>query len=88
MGNKKKDQPGTSSISTMSSTGIPNIHGIHTPAPLDTKTNTAENWKTFKESWENYSIIMNIKPEAFKVVCSSTALAKKQQRSLMASYLG
>ena len=53
----------------MSSPGIPNIHGIHPPAPLDTKTNIVENWKSFKQSWENYSVIMNIntQPEAYKV---------------------
>ena len=69
MGDKKKSLQGRSSVSTMSSPGIPNIHGIHPPVPLDTTKNIIENWKTFKQSWENYSVIMNIntQPEAYKV---------------------
>lgn len=61
---QKKDKSKPSKYRSM-----PNIQGIHPPAPLDTKHNIADNWKTFKQAWENYSIIMNIdsQPEAYKV---------------------
>ena len=64
MGNKDKETQGASGHSPR-----PNIQGIHPPAQLNTKSNIAENWKTFKQSWQNYSIIMNIdnQPEAYKV---------------------
>ena len=38
----------------------PLIQGITPPKPLDTTTNIAENWKQFKEIWENYAIITNL----------------------------
>ena len=45
------------------------IQGIHPPRPLDVKGNVADNWKTFKQVWQNYAIIMNItlQPKAYKV---------------------
>jgi len=57
------------STKTMATTIQPSISGIHPPSPLETKFNIAENWKTFKQSWGNYSIIMNIdtQPEPYKV---------------------
>ena len=62
MGNEKREQLATSDIDTVSLSGMPNIRGTHPPAPLDTKQNIVENWKTFKKLWENYPIIMNINP--------------------------
>ena len=38
----------------------PLIKGITPPKPLDTTTNIAENWKQFKQIWENYAIITNL----------------------------
>ena len=45
------------------------IQGIHPPTHLDVKENIAENWKTFKQAWGNYAIIMNIhqQPETYQV---------------------
>ena len=36
------------------------INGILPPEKLDIKGNIVENWKTFKQMWSNYAIIMNI----------------------------
>ena len=38
----------------------PLIQGITPPKTLDTTTNIAENWKQFKQIWENYAIITNL----------------------------
>ena len=38
----------------------PLIQGITPPKPLDTTANIAENWKQFKQIWENYAIITNL----------------------------
>ena len=38
----------------------PLIQGIIPPKPLDTTTNITENWKQFKQIWENYAIITNL----------------------------
>ena len=38
----------------------PLIQGITPPKTLDTTTNIAENWKQFKQIWENYAIITNV----------------------------
>ena len=38
----------------------PLIQGITPPKALDTTTNIAENWKQFKQIWENYAIITNL----------------------------
>lgn len=48
---------------------FPSFGGIHPPLPLNTSSNIAENWKTFKQSWDNYAIIMDIdkRPEEYKV---------------------
>lgn len=45
------------------------IQGIHPPTHLDVTENIAENWKTFKQPWGNYAIIMNIhqQPETYQV---------------------
>ena len=45
------------------------IQGIHLPSHLNVKENIAENWKTFKQAWSNYAIIMNIhqQPETHQV---------------------
>lgn len=45
------------------------IQGIHPPTHLDVTENIAENWKTFKQAWGNYAIIMNIhqQPETYQV---------------------
>lgn len=49
------------------------IQGIQPLGHLDVKENIADNWKTFKQQWNNYAIIMNIhqQPEAYKVAVSS-----------------
>lgn len=39
---------------------VPLIQGIMPPKPLDTTTNITENWKQFKQIWENYAIITNL----------------------------
>ena len=38
----------------------PLIQGIIPPKPLDITTNITENWKQFKQIWENYDIITNL----------------------------
>ena len=38
----------------------PLIQGIMPPKPLDTTSNITENWKQFKQIWENYAIITNL----------------------------
>ena len=38
----------------------PLIQDITLPKPLYTTTNIAENWKQFKQIWENYAIITNL----------------------------
>ena len=38
----------------------PLIQGITPPKLLDTTTNIPENWKKFKQIWENYAIITNL----------------------------
>jgi len=45
------------------------IQGIHLLSHLIVKDNVAENWKTFKQAWGNYTIIMNIHqhPETYQV---------------------
>ena len=42
----------------------PLIQGITPPKPRDTTTNIAENWKQFKQIWENYAIITNLTAQA------------------------
>ena len=32
---------------------LPPVHGIQPPAPVDLESNTAENWKLFKQIWKN-----------------------------------
>ena len=48
---------------------VPLIQGITPPKPLDTTTNVAENWKQFKQIWDNYAIITNLtaQTEQYKV---------------------
>ena len=58
----------TSSVASAAPIAFP-MQGIHPPSHLDVKENIAENWKTFKQAWSNYAIIMNIHQqlETFKV---------------------
>ena len=44
------------------------------PKPLDTTTNIAENWKQFKQIWENYAIITNL-TEQYRVALFFQCLA-------------
>ena len=45
------------------------LPGIKPPGKLDIRTNAADNWKTYKQTWQNYAIITNLdaQPEAYKV---------------------
>jgi len=48
---------------TQSSTPMqatPLVQGITPPKPLDTTGNVVEDWKQFKQVWNNYSIITNL----------------------------
>ena len=58
----------TASVASPAPIAFP-LQGIHPPRHLDIKENIAENWKTFKQAWSNYAIIMNIhqQPETYKV---------------------
>lgn len=38
--------------------------GIKPPVKLDTRTNIVENWKTYKQTWQNYAIITNLNAHA------------------------
>ena len=71
MGDKKEPNPPMSEP-TSSNTAqpfIPALPGILPPTKLDVTGNIAENWKTFKQTWENYSVIMSVnsQSEAYKV---------------------
>ena len=49
-------------------TKAPIIHGIQPPTGLDLKSrNKAENWKAFKQRWENYIIVTQLdkQPEEY-----------------------
>ena len=42
-------------------TNAPIIHGIQPPTGLDLKSrNKAENWKAYKQRWENYIIVTQL----------------------------
>ena len=58
----------TTSVASPAPIAFP-IQGIHPPSHLNIKENITENWKTFKQAWSNYAIIMNIhkQPETYKV---------------------
>ena len=58
----------TASVASPAQIAFP-IQGIHPPTHLDVKENVAENWKTFKQAWGNYAIIMNIhqQPETYQL---------------------
>jgi len=61
-----KDKTGSSGIATTDM--AQQMHGILPPSrPI--KGNIAENWKSFKQMWSNYSVIMSVdsKPELYKV---------------------
>ncbi|CAB4039641.1 Hypothetical predicted protein [Paramuricea clavata] len=51
-------------------TNAPIIHGIQPPTGLDLKSrNKAENWKAYKQRWENYIIVTQLdkQPEEYRV---------------------
>ena len=58
----------TASVASPAQIAFP-IQGIHPPTHLDVKENIAENWKTFKQAWGNYAIIINThqQPETYQV---------------------
>ena len=58
----------TASVASPAKVAFP-IQGIHPPGHLGVKENIAENWKTFKQAWNNYAIIMNVRqqPETCQV---------------------
>ena len=45
------------------------LPGINPPGQLNVQTNISDNWKAYKQAWENYAIITNLnsQPEACKV---------------------
>ena len=45
------------------------LHGIKPPGKLETKVNIVENWKSYKQAWDNYSIItsLHLQPEPYQV---------------------
>ena len=59
-----------STSSTASASPAFPIQGILPPRHLDVKGNIAENWKAFKQAWNNYAVIMNIRqqPENYQVM--------------------
>lgn len=44
------------------------LAGIKPPSNLNLKDNITENWKSYKQRWENYAIVANLaaQPERFK----------------------
>jgi hypothetical protein len=51
-------------------TNVPIIQGIQPPTGLDLKSrNKAENWKAYKQCWENYTIVPQLdkQPEEYRV---------------------
>ena len=58
----------TASVASPAQIAFP-IQGIHPPTHLDLKEKVAENWRTFKQAWGNYAIIMNIhqQPETYQL---------------------
>lgn len=53
-----------SPASTSSTTANPVFQGITPPGPLKINGEIADNWKTYKQIWENYSIITNLKNQS------------------------
>ena len=53
------------------------VSGIRPPPPLTTETNVTENWKIFRQKWENYSVITNL-----------TSQAREYQMALLLHTLG
>lgn len=54
-----------SEATTSASTPVsPVIQGIMPPGHLQINENTTENWKSYKQIWENYTIITNLKSQA------------------------
>ena len=52
-------------------TNAPIMHGIQPPTGLDLKSrNKAENWKAYKQRWENYIIVTQLdkQPEEYRVL--------------------
>ena len=45
------------------------LPGIKPPGKLDLRTNIVDNWKTYKQTWQNYAIITNLnaQPEEYQV---------------------
>lgn len=39
---------------------VPPVHGIRSPAPVNLMSDTAENWKLFKQKWKNYATITQL----------------------------
>ena len=63
----------------------PLIQGITPPKPLDTTTNITENWKQFKQIWENYAIITNltVQTEQYRVALFLHCLGPDAMKSTM-----
>ena len=57
----------------------PLVQGITPPKPLDTTGNVVDDWKQFKQVWNNYSIITNLgaQTEDYRVALFFTALRQK-----------
>jgi hypothetical protein len=67
-GTNSGDNPSISNtVQTSSPLNI--LPGIKPPGILDIQTNPADNWKTYKQIWQNYAIITNLnaQPDAYKV---------------------
>ena len=58
-GTNSGDNPSISNtVQTSSPLNI--LPGIKPPEILDIQTNPADNWKTYKQIWQNYAIITNL----------------------------
>ncbi len=86
-GTNSEDNPSTFNTE-QTSAPLNMLPGIKPPGILDIRTNTANNWKTYKQIWQNYAIITNLnaQPDAYKVYFY-TVLGLMPSKSTMVSSL-
>ena len=52
---------------------IPPVHGIRPPLPLSIDSNISDNWKLFKQKWQNYAIVAQLEKQS-PAYCSALLL--------------
>ena len=62
------DSPSPSGLA-QASPALTMLPGIKSPGKLDLRTNIVDNWKTYKQTWNNYAIItnLNVQPEEYQL---------------------